>query len=76
MDKPITDSESLSEAPQSFVPPEPSSDRWTEVSFSTEGVGITLYEESEDGPRVVDETWLTRDELVNALAEGRTVTLK
>lgn len=83
MDNPITDAESSSEAPQSFDPIDSSSDntlssaeRWAEVSFSTEGISATLYELDENGdPFVADETWLTRDELVNALAEDRTITL-
>lgn len=43
-------------------------DRWTEVSFSSDGIGVTLYKERENSEvQVVEETWLTLDELEERL---------
>lgn len=72
MEEPITDSETLSEAPPSFVPTD---EVWAEVSFSGDGVGVTLYNDSPNGPKVLDETWLTHEEIERKSAEDENISL-
>jgi hypothetical protein len=50
-------------------------DTWTEVKVTSDGVSVTVYEETEDDsvPTVVDEFWMTHDELENASNNGKYV---
>lgn len=42
-----------------------SSDTWVEATFNSEGVSLSVYEEGEVGPTVVEETWQTWAELAD-----------
>lgn len=49
-------------------------DRWTELTIQSDGVSVTLYEETPNGPSVVDEMWFTTAEFEELQSDDSTHT--